>query len=344
MRFAVGLFIGVVVSPPAQAAAWPSWPLSSKSAPAPDRELTNAELYQATQNPSGRRFTTFLKPNELEPFKMLPITDQAPSGTYIVVGTERGFIGTAINPQITRTLFVDRDPAVIFFVRFNIALLKVSKNHEDYLWLRTVASAVEIENRFREHHIDLTSEHVRWFLWSLREQNGGDLLIDRHHQIDQNSNYAINKELCERLIAMARQNLLTASVLDLTEEKDVARWTAANVAGPTVALIDVSNVWWSRYAGVSHVKSFVHALAENLVPRSIVVVSHIGAGLKGWRYLGFSAHATESVTGWREIRDVLLKIEKDVYEQRSSKTFGRLIGRKLPAPTKCEVLFTPSQT
>ena len=79
---------------------------------------------------------SFLAPNEQHPAEALPLWKQSPSGLYISVGTERGFMAAGANPNATHLLLVDRDPTVTYFNRINTALLELAENRENYLQLR----------------------------------------------------------------------------------------------------------------------------------------------------------------------------------------------------------------
>ena len=92
----------------------------------PDVELTTKPEVIADKKAS------FLAPNEEYPADAVRILDQAVSGVYLSVGTERGFIGAALASNITHLLLADRDPRVVFFNRINIALLTVAQSREEY--------------------------------------------------------------------------------------------------------------------------------------------------------------------------------------------------------------------
>lgn len=105
-------------------------------------------LSEKTESKTPHPFS-YLAPNEINPEIGAPILKHAGAGVYISVGTERGFMGAIQTPKASHLLLLDMDPQVVKFNRYNIALLKLSKNREDYLHLRLNASLNELKERVK---------------------------------------------------------------------------------------------------------------------------------------------------------------------------------------------------
>lgn len=109
--------------------------------------------------PAGKKMfqSPSLVPNEPQPALSQPILDAAPAGALISVGTERAFAAASAAAHFTHLLMVDMDPNVIFFNRFNFALLKLAAgNRATYLHLRLKAMPAELLERASQVGLDST--------------------------------------------------------------------------------------------------------------------------------------------------------------------------------------------
>lgn len=107
--------------------------------------------------PAGEKMfdSPSLVPNEPHPAISQPILDAAPAGALISVGTERAFAAASAAAHFTHLLMVDMDPNVIFFNRFNLALLKLAAgDRATYLHLRFKAKPAELLERANQAGLD----------------------------------------------------------------------------------------------------------------------------------------------------------------------------------------------
>lgn len=235
----------------------------------------------------------FIRPNELTPADMLPVTVLAPEGTYLAIGTERGFMGLAMNPHFTSAILVDINPAAVLYNRINIKLLRLARDHADYLWLRSTATYEELKPR-----LDLlesapgervSAGEVEWFR-GLGLVEPDSLLSP--YLINARANYVKNKALCERLILLAKQNLITSFVLNISDERAVKAFVKNRLANRKLSVVDLSNAWWDSYAKVGGAQRFLAQLQPRATDRTMIMLTHYssaGSGWSGlWRYYGFS--------------------------------------------------------
>jgi hypothetical protein len=199
---------------------------------------------------------------------MKAVTLLAPKGTYIGVGTERGFIATSINPQIDSSIFIDSDPSVVLYNRINILLLSLAKDASDYVWLRTKAHWSDIQHRLLlQPNIDhgssdkWMSSHFEWFTYVLRHAQDGDIMASKFQSIDIESNYVQNPVLCERLILMAKEHRLYSVLINLKDLKSISRFeryfSEKLGSSALISIFDVSNAWWKVHAGPESIFQFL---------------------------------------------------------------------------------------
>ncbi|MDX9730909.1 MAG: hypothetical protein RBT63_03975, partial [Bdellovibrionales bacterium] len=221
-------FASLTFASPAHAVQF--WPFKkSNSADTQFREYSDTELLKLATQPDAD--FSFIRPNETTPFEMKRITEVATKGIYLGVGTERGFIALALNEMVERAVFFDRNPSVVLYNRINVKLLQLAQNHQDYVWLRKTAPYQEIKARSSENGRALTVQEFKWFR-SLTE-GSRDTLADSY-VIARDANYVTNSELGERLISLAKRNLISSSVLDITDQKSVDFFVSQKLTGTTL--------------------------------------------------------------------------------------------------------------
>lgn len=178
----------------------------------------------------------FLAPNELNPENQLPILENAPQGIHISVGTERGFIGAAMNPSSTGLILVDRDAAVVRYNAINIALLELAENRAEYVDLRLnldhshwqeLAEARYRDGRLSEfaHKILTAQEHYLFFRETIRKVNSTFYFLHKNgkerthfvkaHSYFNNSNYLYDEVLFNKLSFLAKNQRMIALEVDL---------------------------------------------------------------------------------------------------------------------------------
>lgn len=292
----------------------------------PRLDVGNRELVSAISNLGDTGLVTSVRPNELEIQYLQDIAHDAPPGVYLTVGTERGFIATAANPQFTETFFVDRDSEVVLYNRLNIELLRISENHADYIWLRSAATIDEILERRKSDlksrgAYDPTQEGVmrasyRRFHVLLRSTLfNSDLLAAPNSVFSQDVNYVTNPVLCERLISLAKAGKLSAHRLDLTDIEAVTAFRNRRLANRRISAIDASNAWWDNFAGLKSIRRLLQALQPtakesygHASPLVILTDAHSKRG--HWYYMAFPITAAANNADWFEITETLGQLTK----------------------------------
>jgi hypothetical protein len=110
--------------------------------PAPKTQLLETQfLREATQIDlvRGRDYLHYLIPNEKTPLEVAPFLRMTKPGIIVSVGTERSFFDLVLSdPTTCQGLVVrDHDPQVKGYVDFNVLLLRIAENREDYVQLST---------------------------------------------------------------------------------------------------------------------------------------------------------------------------------------------------------------
>lgn len=119
----------------------------------------------------------FVIPNEHDPASARSLYERLEVGTtFMSVGSERAFFGGALS-KADRLFIVDRDIDICLFAHVNRALLKVSNDRQDYVWLRLHASEKDWEKRLKEKGILFEGKHeieavkIIWKYWNNRVRN-----------------------------------------------------------------------------------------------------------------------------------------------------------------------------
>lgn len=267
------------------------------------------------------RWEQYVLPNELDPQKARSIWSQSISGVYVSVGTERGFVGAAVS-DATHLVLTDIIPSVVFFNRMNIALLKISNNRDDYLFLRLRATYEDWLKRLprflqigdSEDELSLLADKSAWRWWNARVRGIIDTSLNSkeselyktrwnismsmvHAQPSsafQNVNYLYDDVLFERLHAMALSNRLGAYLLDLRDiEKVTGLLRSIQARGQEISVFDMSNAWWDNFTKFVERRNLFRQLG-NAHPLGILLMTHSqdGKGAVGvkvvpeWVYFG----------------------------------------------------------
>lgn len=334
--------------------------------------LTNRELYREIRQGDDSTFestrSSFIRPNERNPEYLPPILDELVEGGLLIVGTERGFMTAAMLPEITHVFFVDRVPEVVLYNRLNIELLKIARSHRDYVYLRTKASVTELALRFltsaRNPTRKPTLGQLNWFVRVLRHRDGADKLTTVQSALvsgtdqkapptlSEEANYVLNRELGEHLMRLAKEGRMDAYLLDLDDMVAVESFRdnemKPRLDGAPLALIDVSNAWWSEYMGERRFGRLLKTLTTKDAPTLAVGTS---LSESGWFYLALAARNAHAPTRWLTIEHALnqadLKKLSDAKRQREfsdslSTTYQNLIRVSANATATCENLFLPA--
>lgn len=274
------------------------------------REAAKQELFQPVSNHSSNFL--YLAPNEEMPQHMQEIFEQAPSGAYVTVGTERGFLAAANAPNISELVLADANPNARLFNQINNQLLKAAKSREHYLYLRLHATKQEWLDVMK---LDTESMKTIFDFW-YKVVRSGHILSDGnfkefHTPTKQgknkrrkfgNLNYLYNDNAFSRIKKLADQNKITTIVLDFNDEKAVSSLVASlEKRGVELSVLDLSNAWWKRYTNATKTASLLRQFQKIAKPNSLLAISTQGVnpilnlariirdgGAEAWIYRGYT--------------------------------------------------------
>jgi hypothetical protein len=261
----------------------------------------------------------YMVPNEELPYEMLPVTQNAPPGLLVSVGTERAFITAAINPKaVTHVLMLDYDLENVFYNQMNIALLQASHDRKDYLRLRLSASPAVWQQRARDPRLPvelrgLLSSPENWKWWQ-REVRVNERMRDFHsnpegfmpeikrrkRQLEEvkfkSSNYIWRDDLFSRVHQLAREGKLQALQLDFSNENEVEKVVEAlsKSKAPKLSILDLSNAWWSQYIGKDQTARALELFKPVSQSKSLLLLTQIAQSqrlvtyMNDWHYFGFT--------------------------------------------------------
>lgn len=246
----------------------------------------------------------FISPNEYFPERAIPIYLRANRGTYVAVGTERGFIGAALS-RSNRLVLIDSSPEVVRYNRINIALLELARNREDYIRLRAQASASQWRDLAQtlapSHPLrSLLMQGENWTWWNNNVRTPPTRAMSLNWTFDsfngrpransslfRNANYTQDDALFTRLQTLARQNRIESHLIDLRDSGAISRLsTALSARHATIGILDMSNVWFPKYLKPEGSARVIHLFRPALRNDSIVMLTSLGGEL--WSYNAFT--------------------------------------------------------
>jgi len=210
-------------------------------------------------------FASYLVPNEARPEKVAPLLLSAGTGRMVSAGTERSFFNLALsNPQKCTGLVVrDINPEVKAYVDFNVLLLRISQNREEYAKLSAVykengsnnplvlITDQELSEKLREirnilvHNSDFPADLKTYYLNHLEEFGeiyfksrmnvSGDNTSD-WQQLEEFTAVHYHKDdaLFEQLQTYAKSGSIIATVGDISDLQFLD--------AEKIAVVDISNI------------------------------------------------------------------------------------------------------
>lgn len=258
-------------------------------------------------NTGIKKEQSFLAPNELSPLETKPILANSENGVHVSVGSERSFIGFALNPNASHLLTLDRDPNVIRFNRINTALLALSKDRNDYLHLRFHSTQAEWAARAKESLKSkqissrdfeaLTQKNIltiptAWKWWNNQVVLSPEFSVmnaktaaNSKSVID--ANYMYDDAMFERLSAAAKNQKIQSIQMNFHDlERVSALTTALERGGFKVSVFDPSNAWWPDYIATPALIDILRNFAKVSTKKTILMLSERAGS--SWNYLGIS--------------------------------------------------------
>ncbi len=201
-----------------------------------------------------------MNPTENNPGDALPILKVAPKGAYVTVGTERAFIGAAQTEGATHLVVMDIAHGVVTFDRMNVAFLQMSRNREDYLWLRLKATHQEILTRLEKTPpsaagVELLRDAKTWQWWKGQLQRDGFTLL--HEPPDPSvkdhafklTTYLHDDAMFARISRMAKEGRISVLLADLSDARSVGTVVEGlSRQGVPLSVLDISDLWYGSKA------------------------------------------------------------------------------------------------
>ena len=231
------------------------------------------------ENVSGK----FAVPNEEYPQKLFPYLRNAPYGAYVSVGTERGFLGAANSPNVTRLILIDRDVKSVAYNQVNTLLLRISSSRYEYLRLRLHPSPI----RWKEAAIQagLTQAEIRFLDYQCsnwRYQVAQYERFTTFHTPPRSpkdkfgvGNYLNDDAAFAKIHALAKDNKILALQLDLSFPVDVQNfvWLMHHEQIP-LSVLDLSNAWWREFIKRESLVDDLALFNTIATPKSLLVTTH----------------------------------------------------------------------
>lgn len=260
-------------------------------------------------------FGGHVSPNEWNSQDAIQILKQAPVGTYLAVGSERGFMGAAV-AKSSRLLLIDYDASVVTFNRLNIALLTIASSLEDYIFLRLRADHATWKSRVLSSGLDsLVLEPLKDERnWQLLRQTSSFLdnrswrrfysqfyeySVEPAAPFFQGTHYMQDRELFNHLFQLAKSSMIEAHQVNLDEPVSRSSlFSQLKKLGIKISVIDLSNAWHDQYMNLDSLKSVLKAFNQLASSsRSILLLTNYPDAEKKnrfpqyasvWNYFGFT--------------------------------------------------------
>lgn len=232
-------------------------------------------LKKFEQDSKTEHYARWFVPNETYPQDARPYYAKASKGWHIALGSERGFIGFAVNANATGLALADMDAGVLLFNRMNVALLRLAKDREHFLairknarlWSHAISLSAELTAEDREllNRIDVQ----RWWMENVQSDETFSYLTDpRNISSDESKwfggvNYLKDDILFQRLQQAALRKAILVKKLNLNDLKEVESFLKALSAKDKITLLDISNAWQSNYVS-NPSKHFLFSLLKTL--------------------------------------------------------------------------------
>lgn len=232
----------------------------------------------------------FVAPNEFYPARSIEPLNKIQEGVLISVGTERALMTAILNKKITSILQVDFDKRVVRYNRVNLELLKLSRDREDYMYLRMNADVTEWIRRANAagHSIGFT-ENFSWW----RDALGDPTFLGFHTNWSEKAlenppflgaHYLYDDKAFAYIKKFAIENRIRVQQGDLSNFVEMQK-LIEHIKGP-IAVIDISNAWQEAFAGAKAVYE-LSLFVGRKDPKAIFLATQVTTA--DWVYISFPA-------------------------------------------------------
>ncbi|MCC6278876.1 MAG: hypothetical protein IT289_13265 [Oligoflexia bacterium] len=280
-------------------------------------------------------FDSFVYPNEPFPLSARPIYVKANPGVHISVGSERSFMGAALNPMSTHLLIYDANLEVVRFSVINRALLAAAANRAEYLRLRLnpdfdmwkklasqtadpttrqVLSSKFWFDKWTSFFSGDTLRHLRWTSFHREPKKNNDMDF-------YGANYLFDDALYSKISRMAKIGRIRIAYGDISSADFAQKVAVFRESGIQVSVLDISNAWQPSYLDKAGTRSIVSNLLETGIQKGILIITNQNRWVRkgprlrdmnhaplDWSYYGFEF--TEVLKkGWEARLPVMMEEE-----------------------------------
>ncbi len=249
-----------------------------------DQSLQSDRL---TSVPAPGKGNGFIVPNEKNIGGVRSTFAEAPTGIYVSVGTERGFMGAALTGKATKALvLVDLDPRVLLFNLLNKSLLELALDRQDYLEMRlrssfeTIAIRAKTSASLSSEGREILSNPENWTWWTSNVQKHVEWreFHDPAQLSYRDANYLFDDGLFNSISALAKQGQIFVYNSNLKSDdvrtKLLGLSRALNVR---LGVFDFSNAWDEGYLGLQTTVGILSSLKDITGPKTYFVFTYLTA-------------------------------------------------------------------
>lgn len=234
-----------------------------------------------------------VEPNELHPEIALDLYRSGSQGVHFSVGSERGYIGFAMNSKATHLLLADIDSQVVKFNRINIALLQLSEGFTDYQNLRFAGTHEVWLNKIHAN-ISMTTElnkilkDPETFIWWKMKVSQSQSFKEKNITLGLNS-YINDPSKFHRIYKAAKEGRIQSIRLNLADPSQLISIAEEfHKEGLSISLLDIGSSWMPRYITNTGLLTVLTNLKSVFLENSILLLTK-GDHIEGyWKYAAFS--------------------------------------------------------
>lgn len=251
----------------------------------------------ASHSPAHMLKTTLIDakyaaPNEEFPEHVLKVIGGYQSGALISVGTERALMTAILATKITSIVQADIDPGIVRYNTINRELLEVARSREDYLFLRLSATREQWIGRVASKESILKMDGIHdWWMAKMKDTRfhkfhsakpGRDVNGDSPDIRFAKAHYLFDDVAFERISWFAKNGKIEVRSANIGNQDDVQALIADVASRGPISLVDISNAWWSGYAGEEATLNLSQILAS--ADENARLILTFRTQDMGWRY------------------------------------------------------------
>jgi hypothetical protein len=295
-------------------------------------------------------------PNEYIQKEVQPVLAKVPAGAYLSVGTDRGFMGAALSPEVTHLLLTDACADIVLFNQINTALIQIAKDREDYVQLRlsvgkqarslwktrartfsqldseSYSLLMDPENFHLWQKKVAGSTHANFLLFHARNpyeaRDSEGALIANPDEPYAFANYLYEDKLFYKLQEMARNGRIRSLQVDYNHVGQVDRlMQSLQRSGIPLSVLDLSNAWDPAYIKRENLKKVLlsaSTISQSkslfLITESTQVKDRWGIGKDGLMFT-FTAFQFDQISSDQNQAELWMYLESRMKQERIASSY-----------------------